>query len=375
MEKRVSLIPCREYSPVLLDQIIERHFAALGADGLIFPGAKVVIKPNLVLARLPDDASTTHPEFIAAIARAVKKRGGEAIIAESPGGPYSKNKLRAVYAATGMYKAAEASGARLNFDIGYREVKAKDGKVCRSFQIIDPIAGADVVISAAKLKTHTMMNYSGAVKNLFGVVPGLMKPEFHFRYPDKTLFGGMIVDLCETVAPAISFIDAVVAMEGNGPTGGTPKSVGMTFAGINPHALDLAACAAAGLKPADVPTLAAAVERGLCPAEACELDYVSGGPFQIDGFKMPDSSGIDFFEKLPPFLRRPLDRLTSPKPRISRANCRGCGVCAQNCPQKTIAVRRGKAVIDDSRCIKCFCCHELCPYKAVKIKRFRLLSR
>lgn len=374
MEARVSLIKCGEYAPELLDDVIERHFAALGADSVIYPGAKVVIKPNLVLARRPEDASTTHPAFVAAIARAVKKRGGAPVIAESSGGPYTRGRLKAIYAATGMDKAAEASGAALNFDVGFRDVNAKGGKVCRSFPIISPVADADVVISAAKLKTHTMMNYSGAVKNLFGVVPGLMKPEFHFRYPDKTLFGGMIVDLCETVRPALSFIDGITAMEGNGPTGGKPRFVGMTFAGFNPHALDLAAGAAVGFSPKDVPTLAAAVERGLCPGTVSGLDYVSGEPFRVDGFQMPDSREIDFFEKLPPFLKKPLDALTAPKPRISRAQCRGCGACAQNCPQKAIAVKDGRAIIDYSRCIRCFCCHELCPFKAVQIKRFRLFA-
>lgn len=373
---KVSVISCSSYDIDKLSDIIERQFCELEATKpIIKQGDNVVIKPNLVMSRRPDEATTTHPEFIAAIIRAVKKRGGTAIIAESPGGPYTKAALRAIYAHTGMTQVAEREGAKLNYDVGYEQVPSNKGRVVSTFNIITPIAQADVVISAAKLKTHGQMTYSGAVKNLFGSVPGLMKPEFHYRFPEKADFGAMIVDLCETVKPAISFIDGIIGMEGNGPTGGTPKEFDLVLAGTNPHAVDLVACSLIGFGADKIPTLADAVKRGLCPNDISGVEITGNGKNakQIK-IKAPDSTSLDFVADLPAFLRIPIGKLLTPRPAIVKSSCVGCGKCAESCPQHTIKIKNGKAEIDYSKCIKCFCCHEMCPKRSIKIKRFKFFG-
>lgn len=373
---KVSVISCDSYDVDKLAEIIERQFCEFEAQGpIVKQGDNVVIKPNLVMGRRPDEATTTHPEFIAAIIRAVKKRGGTAIIAESPGGPYTKASLRAIYNRTGITQVAEREGAVLNYDVGYEEVPSKDGRVVSAFNIITPIAHADVVISAAKLKTHGQMTYSGAVKNLFGAVPGLMKPEFHYRFPEKADFGAMIVDLCKTISPAISFIDGIVGMEGNGPTGGTPKEFDVILAGTNPHAVDLVACSLIGFSADKIPTLADAVSRGLCPHDVSDVEITGEG---IDGkkikIKAPDSVSLDFVADLPAFLRVPIGKMLTPRPAIVKRTCIGCGKCAESCPQHTIKIVGGKAEIDYSKCIKCYCCHEMCPKRSIKIKRFKFFG-
>ncbi|MDR3643914.1 MAG: DUF362 domain-containing protein [Clostridia bacterium] len=375
---RVSVLGCAEYRRELLDEVIERHFAALDAGGtLIRPGAKVMVKPNLIMRRRPEDSSTTHPEFLAAVIRAVQRRGGKCTIAESPGGPYTKAMLKSVYAGTGVEKVAQETGALLNYDVGTVTVPSKGGAVCSSFTVISPVTRVDLVISVAILKTHTMLNYSGAVKNLFGCVPGLMKPEFHYRFPARENFAQMIVDLCETVAPALSFVDGIVCMEGNGPTGGTPRFMGVTLAGCNPHALDLAASSLAGFSPDDAPTVKAAIGRGLCCAAVSQLDIVGDNyeKFALRGFKKPETKQNFMIEKLPEFIRRPLDSLLAPRPAIRRAACIGCGKCAESCPRSAIAIVGKKAQIDYSKCIKCYCCHEMCPEKSVDIKRMGLFGK
>lgn len=372
---KVSVLNCDSYDIEKLDTIIEKHFAALEEEKpIIKQGDNVLIKPNLVIRRRPEEATTTHPEFIAAIIRAVKRRGGNAIIADSPGGPYTRPALKAIYAGTGMEEIAEREGAQLNYDLGAEPVKSNNGHVCSSFDIINPIAHADVVISAAKLKTHGQMVYSGAVKNLFGSIPGLTKPEFHYRYPEKPIFGEMIVDLCETVKPAISFIDGIVGMEGNGPTGGTPKELHVTLAGLNPHALDLYTCSLIGFKPDAIPTLAAAVKRGLCPQKVSELTVVGDAEANHADFKEPDTISLDFVEKFPAFIRKPLQGLFTPRPAIIKGSCVGCGKCAESCPQHTISIVGKKAYIDYSKCIRCYCCHEMCPKRSIRIKRFKLFG-
>ncbi len=370
----VSSVNCTSYDPAAMDAAVERHFRALEAEGpLIAPGNRVLIKPNLIMRRRPEEAATTHPEFVAALVRAVKRRGGAPVIADSPGGPYTHALLRAVYAGTGMEAVAEREGAELNYDLGTTPRPTNGGRVCSSFDLINPVAKADVVITAAKLKTHGQMTYSGAVKNLFGSLPGLTKPEFHYRYPEKTVFGEMLVDLCETVKPAAAFLDGVVGMEGDGPTAGTPKPFGVTLASRNPHALDLLACSLIGFDARAIPTLAAAIGRGLCAPDASALDVAGDEPPRLR-FKAPASSELDFASHMPPFLRGALQKLFTPRPVIQTALCVGCGKCAQSCPQKVIRIENGKAVIHYENCIRCFCCHEMCPERAVSIRRFRLFG-
>lgn len=378
MKELVSALCCGQYDQKLLDEQIEQHFKNLEQSGpIVKEGDRVAIKPNLLMRRRPEEFTTTHPAFIAAIIKAVQKRGGRAVIVESPGGPYTKATLRPIYAATGMEQAASETGAELNYDTGITSVPVKDGKVCSRFEILTPLAQADVVISAAKLKTHGQMNLSGAVKNLFGSIPGLTKPEFHYRYPQKETFGEMLVDLCETVAPAISFIDGITCMEGNGPSGGQAVELGLTMAARNPHALDLYTCSVISMPVDEVPTLKAAIGRGLCPQSAANLQVVGAPEYEIAAhrvkFKMPESFSLDLTGRyLPPFLRGPVTKLFTPRPVIRKGTCIGCGKCAESCPQKTISIKDRKAVIDYDNCIKCYCCHEMCPVKSIDIKKFRL---
>ena len=377
-EERVSLLKCNTYAPALLDDIIERHMEQINpTNDLIQSGTKVLIKPNLLMRRRPEDATTTHPAFVAAVVRAVKRRGGVVTIADSPGGLYNKSALHSIYAATGMEQVAREEGATLNYDTATVERVNEDGVLCRHFEIITPAVQADMVISVGKLKTHAMTNYTGAVKNLFGVVPGLSKPEFHFRFPNKKDFGQMIVDLCETVSPTLSFVDGIVGMEGNGPSGGKAKAAGLTGASLNPHALDLLLARLIGFAPSEVPTLRAAVERRLCPVKISDLDIVGDRAEQcICHFERPDSSSTDFMEniRLPGFLRKPIRRLLTPRPEVRKADCIGCGKCAESCPRQVIHIENKKAHIYHAHCIRCFCCQEMCPVKAIDIRKFALFG-
>lgn len=378
MNDTVSVLKCAGYEPAGLDAVVERHFAALEKEGpLVRPGMRVVLKPNLVLRRSPEDASTTHPEFMAAVIRAVQRRGGVCTIAESPGGPYTAAALRSVYAGTGMERVANETGAALNYDTSSAETPSRGGRLCAGFRLIAPVLQADLVISVAKLKTHAMMSYSGAVKNLFGCVPGLMKPEFHFRFPAKEHFAEMIVDLCETVRPGLSLIDGIYGMEGDGPTGGTPRFVGATLASRNPHALDLVGGMLVGYEPEEIPTVKAAIARGLCPGSVRELTLVGDdiGPLRVTDYQKPRSRSLDFLAKLPAAVRGPLTGLLTSRPVIRRSTCIGCGKCAESCPRHAIEIREKKARIDYQKCIRCYCCHEMCPVKSIDIKRLGLFWR
>ena len=221
-----------------------------------------------------------------------------------------------------------------------------------------------------------MMGYSGAVKNLFGVVPGLLKPELHSRYPEKEPFAEMLVDLCEYVHPDFSIIDAIDAMEGDGPTGGQKRFVGALVGSESPYEADMVGAKLIDMKPEEILVLKNAQECGLCAGKLSEIK-VLGDDFEnivVHDFKRARSSSIDFTTRVPKFMQPLAKRILTPYPKINTAQCVGCGKCAESCPQHTITVREHKAHIEYSKCIHCFCCHEMCPKHVINIKRFSLFD-
>ncbi len=375
-QTRVAVMNADHYEPGILDERIGQLFALTGADQLISPGMNILIKPNLLLKRTPEEATTTHPQVVAAVVRRVKALGaGSVTIADSPGGLYTKQALAGIYEATGMAAAAKETGARLNDDFTFFEHPFPQGRTAKSFELITPVKQADLIISIAKMKTHCMSTLSGGVKNLFGCIPGLQKPGLHYRFPEKPQFCDMLIDLALAVAPAFTIVDGILAMEGNGPSGGTPKHVGVLAASQNPFALDLALCKIMNISPEEVYTVQNAIERGLCPSRPEELELV-GDPLKIvKDYKKPDNRSLDFVERMHPVIRPVMrvirDKLIMPKPFIDREKCVGCGKCAESCPPKTIRIVDKKAKIGYNHCIKCYCCHEMCPVRAIEIKRSR----
>ena len=371
---QVSIQKTDSYDPACVEAAVRAHFQALGLAQRIRPDMKIAIKPNLIMKRRPEDAVTTHPAVVEAVIRQLQELGvREIVIAESPGGPYTASLLRSLYETCGMAEVARRTGVALNLDTSSRQV-AGTGEVTRQFTILTPIADADLVLNLCKLKTHCMTVLSGAVKNLFGCVPGLMKPELHMRYPQKEDFCRMLLDLSAALPPVISLVDAVDAMEGDGPTGGKKKHVGLTLCSTDRYALDLVNAAVVGIDPQEILTVRQSIERGLCPAGLEQITLLGdrGALTQAGPFLRPRSKQADFSSQFPALLRplaQKAARWIQPRPRIRRRDCIGCGKCAQSCPAHTIRIQQHKAVISYENCIRCFCCHEMCPEQAVEIRR------
>ena len=227
MDTRVYLARCEDYEYREVEKSVARIFDFFGgAEKILSGGKKVLIKPNLLMDRSPEEATTTHPAVVAAAAGIFRKLGADVVIADSPGGPLTQAALRRVYRRTGMEEACAASGAALNYDLSSRRVFFNEGERPESFEILSAIAGADVVVGISKLKTHTFQYYTGAVKNCFGAIPGMAKAACHARISDRSLFGEMLTDLCECVAPAFSIIDGITCMDGKGPSGRPQKESG-----------------------------------------------------------------------------------------------------------------------------------------------------
>ena len=374
MRNRVWLAQCPDYGQSL-EEKIERAFDALQVWDKIRPGMRVVLKPNLVMSSKPEQAIITHPAFTAAVGKCVQKAGGRVVIAESPGGPYTPAAMKAMFRATGYRDMAEACGFTLYTDCKSREVTLPQAKRCRELSVVEPFLDRDYLIDLPKLKTHSMVGFSGAVKNLFGTVPGLQKPELHCRFPEREPFSEMLCDLCHFLGPDLSLMDGIWAMEGNGPTGGQRRDLHVIAGSESPWALDVAAASLVGLEPEKITMLREGHERGYGPLDLSELELV-GDPMETllaPDFLKAEASSTDFIDRLPKFLRPAAKKLATPYPRIDKKRCVGCGKCAESCPQHTISLREGKAVIRYQNCIRCFCCHEMCPKHVVQIKRLGLL--
>ena len=378
MREQVCLSACSGYDWEQLQATVAKQFQLLGLDALVRPGMKAVIKPNLVIRSGTDAGIATHPLVTAAVALRLRELGANVLVAESPGGPYTPAALKLIYSGCGYEEMSRQFDIPLNLDCSYREVQAPHGKRCRAFPVITPILDADIVIDIAKMKSHCMTMLSGAVKNLFGVVPGLMKPEFHCRFPEKPPFNEMLVDLCQLVKPTFCFVDGILAMEGNGPTGGKPRFMGALLAGRSPYAVDMVCASLMNMEPMNVLMLQEAAERGLCPTSLEEIQVLGEkvSSLRAEDFLQPESKTSNFIEKLPKFLQPMATRLATPYPKIRTKQCVGCGKCAESCPQHTVTVAGSpkKAKIDYSRCIRCYCCHEMCPAHVIDIKRLSLFN-
>jgi ferredoxin len=263
-------------------------------------------------------------------------------------------------------------GVELNEDPGYREVANPNGKLIKRFQIIDPVMEADAVIVVSKLKTHLLTNMTAATKNLFGVIPGMEKASFHGRLEDPLDFSRMLVDLNELVRPTLQIIDAVVAMEGDGPNSGDPRKVGAILASPSYAAADVAAARLIGFDPMSVPTVLAALERGILDDNLGIT--IKGG--SIDDLKVPDfrppSTYVGGKRQSDGMLMRKMSKMMKAyalRPKIDRTKCTGCERCVRACPTQTIVLRQGRAMVKHRDCIACYTCHEMCNNEAIKLER------
>lgn len=372
----VSIVKCGEYDHELVKKSLIEAISLIGGFDNV-SGKKVVLKANLITMLKPEKAGTTHPEIIAALTEILTDRGAKVIIGDSPGGLYNSAYLNRVYTVSNMV-LAENYGGKLNQDFSVKEAHNPSGKICKDFIYTGYLDDADMIINVCKLKCHGMMGMSCAVKNMFGAVPGTTKPEYHCRYPNPKDFADAMIDIYGYFKPVLNIVDGIVSMEGNGPTAGTPKDVGLILASRDAYKLDRVCAEIIGISPKDAPIVCQSIERGLAPADIREIecnisvDEVKPTPFKLAVPRSLSFGGEGFMGKI---VDRVVDYALKARPDLTDDDCIGCKKCYDVCPVKAITMKDNKPIISKKKCICCFCCQEFCPTGAMKAKRPRIASR
>ncbi|ACM19116.1 DUF362 iron-sulfur cluster-binding domain protein [Geotalea daltonii FRC-32] len=361
--KLVGIERVDSYERAVVKEGMARLLKPLGGmEAFVQPGEKVLLKPNMLSAKTPDAAVTTHPEVLRAAIELVQQAGGLPLVGDSPGVGSQKR----VAEKTGLLQVIEESGAEIADFSEPVEVAGKG--TFKRFALARPYLEADRVINLPKLKTHEMMTMTCAVKNLFGAVVGAGKAGWHLKAgADRDLFARMLVELYLLRKPDLNIVDAVAAMEGDGPGSGDPRHVGLLLAGENAVAVDVVAAEIAGIPKKLLYIQRAAASLGVDGADRSEIE-TTGLPLEeacVPGFRLPHISDVQF--GLPQFLKNRLRHYLTSRPCLVEERCRLCGVCKDACPPHAIDIKEGRLSFDYHACIRCFCCRELCPEGALDV--------
>jgi uncharacterized protein (DUF362 family)/NAD-dependent dihydropyrimidine dehydrogenase PreA subunit len=359
----VSTISCETYDPEPIRQALKGVLAPLGGiERFVQPGMRVLLKPNLLAATAPEEAVTTHPALVQAVAERVQAAGGRVMIGDSSAGPIEH--APEVWKATGLAQAAERVGVPVMPFEGV-EWKRLNGQ---NYLIARPVFESDLVINLPKLKTHLFTRYTGAVKNMFGTIPGTRKRELHYQAPGVEAFSRLLVDILALTRPGLTIMDGVLGLEGDGPgMGGTPRGYGCLVASADPVAVDAVVARALGYRPGEVVHLAQAGERELGVAALDQIRVVSeNGALDFGAVDLPRPRWIF---RVPAWLTDPLQGLIKVYPHFEADGvCVGCDRCVEVCPKDAITPGRPPC-FDLEQCIGCFCCAEICPQGAIEPQR------
>jgi uncharacterized protein (DUF362 family)/NAD-dependent dihydropyrimidine dehydrogenase PreA subunit len=373
MEKSaVAVVRCESYDRETVYAAVSRGISLLGGiHRFVKPGERILLKPNILAAAKPEEAVTTHPAVFSAVARALLEGGATVSYGDSPGFGKSAD----VLSKCGLTAAADELGLSLADFERSRNVEYPDGVIAKRFDLALGALDCDGIVSLPKMKAHQLTRITGAVKNQFGCVQGLNKAAFHVRVPNQVNFSKMLVDLNKMLPMRLFVMDGIMAMEGNGPRGGTPVPMNCLILSSDPVAIDATFCRMIGLDPRFVPYLPHGTKRGLGQFETNGIEYVGDDPssFANPSFDVVRKPVVSTAGKryIPSVIRNAL----FPRPVIDPASCVRCGVCAESCPVggKALSFRDGTRknppTYDYNACIRCYCCQEMCPYGAITVRK------
>lgn len=371
----VSIVKLDSYdNPDAVSKALTSLLSPWGGIGhFVKPGQRVLLKPNLVAPAVPERAVTTHPAIVRAVIQACESaRPASISLGDGPGVGTTTSVAKASGLTAVLGKATIAE-----FD--KTKTYHHDGNtLLQNMELTEHVANNDVLITLPKLKTHSQMAFTCAIKNQFGLIPGMAKAQFHFRFQNPDRLADLIVDINRTANPALAIVDAVVGMEGPGPNGGTPRQIGLLIAGDDLAAVDTVASAIIGLKPEEQPILMAARRANFGKTDLADID-IRGESLQdvaIDDYDLIKApANILRLLPLPRKTLKWLRNLIVPRPQIILDKCIKCMRCKNGCPIDPPAIdplKPGEDKLNHVTCIRCYCCHEFCPVKAIDLKKSRL---
>ena len=359
--QKYLIIQQKEYNISQIEQHIRDIFSYFNLSEALKNKNRILIKPNLLGAHHPDKAVTTHPVIVEAVIKEVKKYNNNIILGDSPAGTVS---LQHVWQTTGMKTVCEKYNIPL-VDFGKDGIiNTLSNKLNHPLYFDKHVMESDVIINLAKMKTHGLMLYTGAVKNLYGTIPGLYKSELHKLYPSPDDFSKVLTVIYEILKPkiVINIIDGIIGMEGKGPAGGTPYPFGVLITSEKATVADYIASEIMGF---DIETISYLKESLIND----EIDYRSIDISKINKKKIKIKSVVlanKLLNKMPKIISGILRIFLYKYPSFKK-NCIKCLICAQGCPVQAINCLENKMVLDKNKCIKCLCCHEMCPENAIKL--------
>jgi uncharacterized protein (DUF362 family)/Pyruvate/2-oxoacid:ferredoxin oxidoreductase delta subunit len=332
-----------------------------GISSFVKRGQKVLIKPNLLAGFPPERAIVTHPLIIRAVSELVIDAGVRPVIGESP----AVGSFKKVIKSTGLIEALK--GLDVTFKEFTHSTTVEAQNPFKRLELADDVLEADVIINLPKLKTHGQMLLTLGIKNLFGCVVGMKKPQWHYRAGvNEEYFAQLLVTICQILKPSLTILDGILSLEGDGPgTGGSPRYLGVIMASTDPLALDITVSTMLNLKPEAVPTNKAALKM-LGSSESYKNELVVNGELpDIRDFKFPDRGHLIFG---PLFTHKFMRSHFVTRPSTDKELCKLCGECWKYCPAQVIQLQNKELKIDYEKCIRCFCCVEVCPHGAMKTK-------
>lgn len=363
MKAQVAIIKCKDYDRALvLDATRKAMDLIAGISAFIQPGSKVLVKPNLLMAKEPESGIDTHPEVVRSVVRLLKEINCQIYLGDGPSvwGTQAED-VDEVYRRSGMERVCREEGVEL--------VKFDKRRWRGKFPLSTWVDNCDYIVNIPKFKTHDLTLLTGAIKNLFGLVPGTYKTELHKNYFERDDFAKILVDIYQEVKPQLTLVDGIVAMEGDGPaTGGKLRNLGLLFAGSDCVALDTIMALIMGLEPFEILTTKEAARRGLGVADIKSISILGGRLEEMMGepFILPSTT---IRKNIPRPIIELARKLIKYYPCVEQDNCIQCAACIQACPNKIISLKNNRIVFDYKKCISCFCCQEACPNSAIKVKK------
>ncbi|MFH1209759.1 MAG: DUF362 domain-containing protein [archaeon] len=367
MEK-VYIKNISEYDLNNLKRIIRETFKEL--DIKINKNAKVLVKPNFLLAKPQDSSVITNPIFIRAVLEVLLELKTKPFIYEIP----SVYSIEAAANKCGLDKIAKELKIEIKKQGTFQPISIDNNKYFKRLSIPKEVKEADFIISLPKLKTHSFMGLTLGVKNTFGLVKFDFRTSMHFKAGrDRDYFANVLIDVHNAIKPNLTILDGIIGMEGNGPSNGKSRNFNFVAGSKNAFALDAAVIGILKKKQDEIPIQKAAVSRKIFGSNIKDVT-VKGDKINITNpIRMPDSfthSSNNLVNLAIQFSFPLVSRLVQSRPKMIHSKCISCFNCKRICPAKAISINnKNKPVIDYKKCVRCFCCHEVCPANAIEIDK------